>query len=90
MTIDAFAIVSALRQSHVKYITDLGALAKMNLILAITFYITMFSYVGILPLAIFYSKFYLFFATLGCEETFLALIGVVSSIKHRWAAGRLP
>jgi len=36
MMIDAFAIVPALRQTRVKYITDLGALAKMNLILAMT------------------------------------------------------
>ncbi|KAD6453363.1 hypothetical protein E3N88_08068 [Mikania micrantha] len=47
MTIDAFAIVSALRQRHVKYIADLGALAKTNPISAITFSITMFSYAEI-------------------------------------------
>nr|WBN94498.1 NADH dehydrogenase subunit 2 [Rhodiola wallichiana] len=51
MTIDAFAIVSALRQTRVKYIADLGALAKTNPISAITFSITMFSYAGIPPLA---------------------------------------
>ncbi|CAI8612227.1 unnamed protein product [Vicia faba] len=62
MTIDAFAIVLALRQTRVKYIADLGALAKTNPISAITFSITMFSYVGIPPLAGFCSKFYLFFA----------------------------
>ncbi|TYH01588.1 hypothetical protein ES288_A09G071100v1 [Gossypium darwinii] len=50
MTIDAFAIVSALRQTRVKYIADLGALAKTNPISAITFSITMFSYAGIPPL----------------------------------------
>ncbi|KAL4187189.1 hypothetical protein AMTRI_Chr09g17680 [Amborella trichopoda] len=43
MTIDAFDIVPALRQTHVKYIADLSALAKMNPILAITFSITMLS-----------------------------------------------
>ena len=36
MTIDAFAIVLALRQTRVKYIADLGALAKTNPISAIT------------------------------------------------------
>ncbi|XP_030925240.1 uncharacterized protein LOC115952279 [Quercus lobata] len=40
MTIDAFAIVLALRQTRVKYIADLGALAKTNPISAITFSIT--------------------------------------------------
>ena len=36
MTIDALAIVLALRQTRVKYIVDLGALAKTNPISAIT------------------------------------------------------
>ena len=90
MTIDAFAIVSALRQTRVKYIADLGALAKTNPILAITFSITMFSYAGIPPLAGFCSKFYLFFAALGCGAYFLAPVGVVTSVIGRWAAGRLP
>ncbi|KAI3979712.1 hypothetical protein MKX01_013807, partial [Papaver californicum] len=64
MTINAFAIVPALRQTRVKYIADLGALAKTNPILDITFSITMFSYAGIPPLAGFCSKFYFFFAAL--------------------------
>ncbi|XP_039059011.1 NADH-ubiquinone oxidoreductase chain 2 isoform X1 [Hibiscus syriacus] len=80
MTIDAFAIVSALRQTRVKYIADLGALAKTNPISAITFSITMFSYAGIPPLAGFCSKFYLFFAALGCGAYFLAPVGVVTSV----------
>ncbi|KAL0391585.1 UNVERIFIED_CONTAM: NADH-ubiquinone oxidoreductase chain 2 [Sesamum latifolium] len=82
--------VSALRQTRVKYIADLGALAKTNPILAITFSITMFSYAGIPPLAGFCSKFYLFFAALGCGAYFLAPVGVVTSVIGRWAAGRLP
>ena len=90
MTIDAFAIVLALRQTRVKYIADLGALAKTNPISAITFSITMFSYAGIPPLAGFCSKFYLFFAALGCGAYFLAPVGVVTSVIGRWAAGRLP
>jgi NADH-ubiquinone oxidoreductase chain 2 len=80
MTINAFAIVLALRQTRVKYIADLGALAKTNPILALTFSITMFSYAGIPPLAGFFSKFYLFFAALGCGAYFLALVGVVTSV----------
>ncbi|KAL2931332.1 NADH-ubiquinone oxidoreductase chain 2, partial [Bienertia sinuspersici] len=76
MTIDAFAIVSALRQTRVKYIADLGALAKTNPISAITFSITI--------------KFYLFFAALGCGAYFLAPVGVVTSVIGCWAAGRLP
>ncbi|EYU32394.1 hypothetical protein MIMGU_mgv1a023211mg, partial [Erythranthe guttata] len=44
MTIYAFAIALALRQTRVKCIADLGVLAETNPILAITFSITMFSY----------------------------------------------
>jgi len=80
MTINAFAIVLALRQTRVKYIADLGALAGTNPILAIIFSITMFSYAGIPPLAGFCSKFYLFFAALGCGAYLLALMGVVTSV----------
>jgi proton-translocating NADH-quinone oxidoreductase chain N len=80
MTINVFAIVLALCQNRFKYIADLGALAKTNPILAITSSITMFSYAGIPPLAGFCSKFYLFFAALGCGAYLLALIGVVTSV----------
>nr|YP_009478077.1 NADH dehydrogenase subunit 2 [Anthoceros angustus]AVP12829.1 NADH dehydrogenase subunit 2 [Anthoceros angustus] len=80
MTINVFAIVLALRQNRFKYIADLGALAKTNPILAITPSITMFSYAGIPPLAGFRSKFYLFFAALGCEAYSLAFIGIVTSV----------
>nr|QIA60546.1 NADH dehydrogenase subunit 2 [Odontoschisma grosseverrucosum] len=80
MTVNAFAMVLALRQNRFKYIADLGALAKTNPILAITLSITMFSYAGIPPLAGSRSKFYLFFAALGCGAYLLALIGVVTSV----------
>nr|YP_009227131.1 NADH dehydrogense subunit 2 [Welwitschia mirabilis]AMA21015.1 NADH dehydrogense subunit 2 [Welwitschia mirabilis] len=80
MTIDAFAIVLACRQPRVRHIADLGALAGTNPLLAILFSITMFSYAGIPPLAGFCSKFYLFFAALGCGAYLLALTGVVTSV----------
>nr|ASN73926.1 NADH dehydrogenase subunit 2 [Aneura pinguis]ASN73966.1 NADH dehydrogenase subunit 2 [Aneura pinguis]WHW95825.1 NADH dehydrogenase subunit 2 [Aneura pinguis]WHW95867.1 NADH dehydrogenase subunit 2 [Aneura pinguis]WHW95909.1 NADH dehydrogenase subunit 2 [Aneura pinguis] len=84
MTVNAFAMVLALRQNRFKYIADLGALAKTNPILAITPSITMFSYAGVPPLAGFCSKFYLFFAALGCGAYSLALIGVVTSVISRF------
>ena len=90
MTINASAIVLALRQTRVKYIADLGAPAGTNPISAIIFSITMFPYAGIPPLAGFRSKFYLFSAALGCGAYLLALMGVVTSVIGRWAAGRLP
>nr|YP_010890608.1 NADH dehydrogenase subunit 2 [Lycopodium japonicum]WJK71467.1 NADH dehydrogenase subunit 2 [Lycopodium japonicum] len=80
MTINAFATVLALRQTRFKYLADLGALAKTNPTLAITLSITMFSYAGIPPLAGSRSKFYLFFAALGCGAYLLASVGVVTSV----------
>ena len=80
MTVNAFAVVLALRQNRLQYISDLGALARTNPILAITLSITMFSYAGIPPLAGFCSKFALFFAALGCGAYLLALVGVVTSV----------
>lgn len=63
-----------------RYAPGFVVLAKTNPILAITLSITMFSYAGIPPLAGFCSKFYLFFAALGCGAYLLALIGVVTSV----------
>jgi proton-translocating NADH-quinone oxidoreductase chain N len=80
MTVNAFAVVLALRQNRIKYLSDLGALAKTNPILALTLSVTMFSYAGIPPLAGFCSKFYLFFAALGCGAYLLALLGVLTSV----------
>jgi NADH:ubiquinone oxidoreductase subunit 2 (subunit N) len=81
MTINIFTVILALRATaRFKYISDLGALAKTNPILAITISITMFSFAGIPPLAGFCSKFYLFFAALGGGAFMLALIGIITSV----------
>jgi len=80
MTINIFAVILSLRQNQFKYISDLGALAKTNPILAITISITMFSLAGIPPLAGFCSKFYLFFAALGCGAYFLCFVGILTSV----------
>ena len=45
-------------------------------------------YAGIPPLAGFRSKFHLFFAAPSCGAYSLALIGIVTSVISRWAAGR--
>jgi len=87
MNINMFAfLLCSLRQdtpyssSRIKYITDLTFLAKTNPILAFTFTVTMFSMAGIPPLAGFYSKAYLFFATMSSGLYALALIGVLTSV----------
>lgn len=66
--------------SRLKSITDLAFLAKTNPLLAITLTITMFSMAGIPPLAGFYSKAYLFFATMSSNLYVVAIIGVLASV----------
>lgn len=87
MNINLFAFVlCSMRREYantiprVKYITDLAFLAKTNPILALTFTITMFSMAGIPPLAGFYSKAFLFFATISSNLYVLAIIGVLCSV----------
>jgi proton-translocating NADH-quinone oxidoreductase chain N len=90
MNINLFAIVlcSMRRDStsgiksvpRMKYITDLAFLAKTNPLLALTFTITMFSMAGIPPLAGFYSKAFLFFATMSSNLYVLAIGGVLASV----------
>ena len=85
INIFAFLLCSIRRDScynipRMKYITDLAYLAKSNPILALTFTITMFSMAGIPPLAGFYSKAYLFFATMNSGLYLLAFIGVLTSV----------
>jgi len=84
MTINVFAILLSLREQgqkvRIKYISDLGMLAKTNPLLALTFTMTLFSLAGIPPLAGFCSKFYLFFAALGSSLYVLAFVGVLSSV----------
>jgi NADH:ubiquinone oxidoreductase subunit 2 (subunit N) len=65
---------------HLKYISDLGMLAKTNPILAFTLTCTLFSMAGIPPLAGFCSKFYIFFAALSSSLYLLAFIGVLTSV----------
>jgi proton-translocating NADH-quinone oxidoreductase chain N len=81
----AFLLCSLRRDSgyvipRIKYISDLSYLAKTNPLLALTFTISMFSMAGIPPLAGFYSKAYLFFATMSSALYSLAIIGVLTSV----------
>lgn len=65
---------------RIKYITDLAFLSKTNPILAFTFTVTLFSMAGIPPLAGFYSKALLFFATMSSTLYVLAIVGVLTSV----------
>jgi len=87
MNINVFALLLCFikrEQTHsmprMKYITDLAFLSKTNPLLAITLTITLFSMAGIPPLAGFYSKAYLFFATMSSGLYVVAIIGVLTSV----------
>lgn len=73
-------LIGNINVSRIKYITDLAFLAKTNPLLALTFAITLFSMAGIPPLAGFYSKSYLFFATMSSNLYVLAIVGVLASV----------
>nr|YP_009861078.1 NADH dehydrogenase subunit 2 [Jaagichlorella hainangensis]QKJ84934.1 NADH dehydrogenase subunit 2 [Jaagichlorella hainangensis] len=65
---------------HIKYITDLSFLAKINPVLAITLTITMFSIAGIPPLAGFFSKAFLMFVAMSACQYILAIIAILTSV----------
>ena len=65
---------------QVRYLSDLGLLAKTNPLLALSLTASLFSMAGIPPLAGFCSKFYLFFAALGSSLYLLAFVGVFTSV----------
>lgn len=88
MTINFFAIIlSPVKRDFIhsiknrlKYTTDLSMLAKTNPLLALTLTITLFSMAGIPPLAGFYSKAFLFFASVSSTMYLLAILGVLTSV----------
>ena len=94
MTINVFAILLSLRsmnQMHtsgnnellttqIRYISDIGLLAKTNPVLALSLTITMFSMAGIPPLAGFCGKFLIFFSALGSSLYVLAFVGILTSV----------
>ena len=87
MTVNIFGIILfPLRREfinsvqRIKYTTDLGMMAKTNPVLSFTLTVSLFSIAGIPPLAGFYSKAFLFFATLSSNLYLLAVIGVLTSV----------
>ena len=61
-------------------IHDLRALSRFHPLVAATLTVTLFSMAGIPPLAGFYTKAILFFATMSSELYSLALLGVLTSV----------
>jgi proton-translocating NADH-quinone oxidoreductase chain N len=85
MSLNFFSSLLSLRHSlgfnnDFKYISDFRLLSKTNALLALNITVSLFSMVGIPPLAGFWSKFYLFFSALSSSLYTAALIGVLSSV----------
>lgn len=82
MTIAVFACILALRseRGRVETIEDLSGLSRTRPGVAAVLAITMFSLIGIPPLAGFFGKFYVFAAAINAKLFVLAVIGVVASV----------
>lgn len=74
------SLVSKKEGVSVNLITELSGLAKKNVVLAITLALAFFSIAGVPPLAGFYSKYYIFIATIQGGYYYLAIFGVVISV----------
>jgi NADH-quinone oxidoreductase subunit N len=82
MNIGAFAVISIIEGENDSR-TDLNfiaGLSKKSPLLAACFALFMFGLAGIPPLAGFFGKYYIFIAAVQNNLTWLALIGVLSSL----------
>jgi len=86
MQLGTFAIVGILERESGGNLTlsDYRGLGRRRPGLAIVMAIFMFSLTGIPPFAGFFGKYYLFAAAIRADMTWLAIIGVVSSVISAW------
>jgi NADH-quinone oxidoreductase subunit N len=82
MNLGAFGIVSIIESKEEKNleISDYAGLSNNEPLLAGLLSIFMFSLAGIPPFAGFFGKYYIFMAAIKSEMTFLAILGVLSSV----------
>ncbi len=82
MNIGAFGILSYFEQADEKYLTfdDYAGLANRKPYLAALMAVFMFSLTGIPPFAGFLGKYYVFVAAINANLTWLAILGVLSSV----------
>ena len=82
MTLGAFGCILAMRRQgrYVEQIGDLAGISRQRPMLAAAFAIFMFSLAGIPPLAGFFGKLYVFLAAVDAGLTWLAVIGVLTSV----------
>jgi NADH-quinone oxidoreductase subunit N len=82
MNLGAFGIVSLLESAEEKNLTleDYAGLSKQRPLLAAGMALFMFSLAGIPPMAGFFGKYYVFLAAIKANLTWLAVIGVLTSL----------
>ncbi|MCE7935327.1 MAG: NADH-quinone oxidoreductase subunit N [Chlorobi bacterium CHB2] len=86
MQIGAFAVVGVLERENGGNLTldDYRGLGRRCPKLALVMSLFMFSLTGIPPFAGFFGKYYLFSAAIQADMTWLAIVGVVSSVISVW------
>jgi NADH-quinone oxidoreductase subunit N len=82
MTLGTFACILAMRRAgtYVEDIAELAGLSRRQPMLAIILTVLMFSLAGIPPLAGFFGKLYVFKAAIDAGLTWLAVVGLLSSV----------
>ncbi len=82
MTLGTFACILMMRRHgrYVEGIEDLAGLSRYQPLMALAFAIFMFSLAGIPPTAGFFGKLYVFLAAVDAGLTWLAIIGVLTSV----------
>ncbi len=82
MTLGTFGCILLMRRQgrYVEQIGDLAGISRQRPMLAAAFAIFMFSLAGIPPLAGFFGKLYVFLAAVDAGLTWLAIVGVLTSV----------
>lgn len=82
MNLGAFGIISMIESTDEKYLSidDYSGFASQNPLLAALLSIFMFSLSGIPPFAGFFGKYYVFISAIKADMTWLAIVGVLSSV----------
>ncbi len=82
MNLGAFGIISMIESTDEKYLSieDYSGFSNQNPLLAALLSIFMFSLSGIPPFAGFFGKYYVFISAIKANMTWLAIVGVLSSV----------
>ncbi len=86
MQLGAFAVVGILEREHGTHLTldDYRGLGRRHPAIAMVMAIFMLSLTGMPPFAGFFGKYYLFYSAVKSDMTWLAILGVISSVISAW------